>query len=312
MIRSVFIGSSAYGMPALDALCKNGLQPQLVVSQPDRPAGRNLKQVPTPIAAFAQELGLSLFTPDNINDPGSIAMIASVEPQILITASYGGIIGKELRFLAPHRSINLHPSLLPLYRGASPIQSALLHGERVTGTTIYRLVAALDAGPVLLQKSLDVLPNENFSSLHERLAEQAAAMLIDLMRTLPDAFPLEKAQTQGQASWCPKIDNTLCMISWQQPANIVQNKIRAFSYHPGAWCYFRTNKLKILKSELTDLPPTGLCGTIAQISKNTGFTVNCADTQLLITEVQSEGKKMMGAAAYANGARLQPGEKLWM
>jgi len=312
MIRSVFIGSSAYGLPALDALCKHGMQPKLVVSQPDKPAGRNLKTIATPISAYAYEHGLDCFTPDNINDSASVARIAAAQPQLLVTASYGGIIGKELRFLAPYKSINLHPSLLPFYRGASPIQSALLHGEAITGTSIYRLVAALDAGPVLMQNSLEIFPNENYSSLHDRLAEQAAVMLLDFINSIPDALPREKVQIHEQASWCPKIDSTLCMISWQQPAFTVQNKVRAFSYHPGAWCYFRTNKLKILKAELTDLAPSGLCGTIAQIIKNAGFTVNCSDMQLLITEVQAEGKKMMDAAAFANGARLNPGEKLWM
>ncbi len=312
MIRSVFIGSSAYGLPALETLCKHGMQPQLVVSQPDKPAGRNLKTVPTPISNYAQEHGLSVFTPENINTPYSINKIASAQPQILVTAAYGGIIGKELRFLAEFKSINLHPSLLPLYRGASPIQSALLHGEDITGTSMYRLVAALDAGPILHQQSLAILPNENYSSLHDRLAEQAAEMLLDFMKSLTIAYPPESPQKHEQASWCPKIDNSLCMLNWQQSASTVQNKIRAFSYSPGAWCYFRTNKLKILKAELTDYAPDGLCGTISKIIKNTGFTVNCTDQQLLIKEVQAEGKKLMDAAAFANGARLSAGEKLWM
>ncbi|PKN72973.1 MAG: methionyl-tRNA formyltransferase [Candidatus Cloacimonetes bacterium HGW-Cloacimonetes-3] len=311
-MRSVFIGSSAYGLPALELLCKNGMQPQLVVSQPDKPAGRNLTTLPTPITAYAIRHEIPFFTPDSINSESSISYIAATTPDILITASYGGIIGKELRFLAPRKAINLHPSLLPKYRGASPIQSALLKGESTTGTTIYRLIAELDAGPIIAQQSLEILPNENYSSLHDRLAAQAATMLLNFLQKDTTAIPPETPQEHCQASWCPKIDTSLCMISWNNPAEAVLQKINAFSYHPGAWCYFRTGKLKLLKAQLTDLPSEGLCGTIAKIIKNTGFTVNCLDQQLLISEVQAEGKKLMDAAAFANGARLCTGEKLWM
>jgi methionyl-tRNA formyltransferase len=311
MLRSVFIGASSYGLPALDLLCKQGMQPQLVVSQPDKPAGRNLKTQPTPISAYAMQHEIALFTPQNINDSLSISFIAATAPDILITASYGGIIGKELRFLAPNKAINLHPSLLPRFRGASPIQSVLLTGESITGTTIYRLIAALDAGPIIAQQSLEILPGENYSSLHDRLAEQAATMLLSLMVNETGINATETQQEHEKATCCPKIDSSLCMLSWQQPAYAVNNKIRAFSYNPGAWCYFRNGKLKILKAEATDLLPEGQCGTIATIIKNTGWTVNCLDKQLLITEVQAEGKKIMDAAAFANGARLSTGEKLW-
>ncbi|GAB1467819.1 methionyl-tRNA formyltransferase [Candidatus Cloacimonadota bacterium] len=312
MIKSVFIGSSAYGLPALDLMCKNGLAPQVVISQPDKPAGRNLKSVPTPIAAYAIANGLTLFNPDNINDDFSYSLIASSNPDILITASYGGYIGKELRNLARYKSINLHPSLLPKYRGASPIQSAILNGETITGTTIYRLIAALDAGPIIAQQSLEIQQNENYSSLHDRLAEQAASMLLKLLQSLDTIKASETAQVHNQASLCPKFDCSLCNISWHLPAETVNNKIRAFSYHPGAWCYFRKAKLKILQAEPIDELPEGLCGNIAKIIKNTGFTVNCMDKQLLIRQVQAEGKKIMDAAAFANGARLNTGEELWM
>ncbi len=312
MTRSVFIGSSAYGLPALELLCNHGMRPQLVVSQPDKPAGRNLKTSPTPISAYAIQHGLPFFTPENINSEASISYITATAPDILITASYGAVIGKALRFLAPSKAINLHPSLLPKYRGASPIQSALLHGESTTGTTIYRLIAELDAGPIIAQQSLEIFPNENYSSLHNRLAEQAATLLLSLFHDNTITLPPETPQEHSKAGWCPKIDSSLCMISWNNPAYAVVNKINAFAYTPGAWCYFRTGKLKLLKAQPTDQAPEGMCGSIAKIIKNTGFTVNCQDQQLLITEVQAEGKKLMDAAAYANGARLCTGEKLWM
>ncbi|MDD4308805.1 MAG: methionyl-tRNA formyltransferase [Candidatus Cloacimonetes bacterium] len=319
MIRSVFIGSSEYGLPALQLMCRNNLKPILVISQPNKPAGRNLRELATPISLHAILNGLPLLTPQDINSPESIAAIMDLAPDIIITASYGGMIGKKLRFAAPGGAINLHPSLLPKYRGASPINSALLNGEKVTGTSIYRLIAALDAGPIIAQAELPILAGENYSCLHIRLADQAAGMLLDLLNSnfsqngsiSQTRFP-ESPQDHEKATWCPKIDSSLCNISWHNPAEAVYNKIRAFSCDPGAWVYFRNMKLKILTAELTDDKPEGAVGTIARIVKNLGFTVNCSDYQLLVTKVQAAGKKIMDAGSYTNGARVSSGEKLWM
>jgi len=308
----VFIGSSIYGLPALDLLIKQGYQPKLVISQPDKPSGRKQIISPTPVSDYAKANGLNLISQEKINTPEVIACIASLAPDIIITASYGGYIGKDIRRLASRRVINLHPSLLPRYRGASPIQSVLLNGESITGTSIYRLISELDAGPIITQRSLDILPEENYSSLQDRLSQQAAEMLLELMQKSSSESFSETPQDHLMASLCPKIDSSTCMISWQMPAIAILNKIRAFSYVPGAWVYFRRAKLKIMEARLTDNPVDGECGAIAQIVKNTGFTVNCQDKQLLITGVQAEGKKIMPAGAYVNGARLCTGEQLWM
>lgn len=317
MIKYVFIGSSDYGLPALQKLCALGMPPSLVISQPDKPAGRHLKEQLTPISLYALLHGLPLSKPADINSPDSLATIAEAAPQLIITASYGALLRKKLLSIAPLGAINLHPSLLPKYRGASPIQSAILAGETVTGTSIYRMIAAMDAGPVIAQKSLNIDPLDNYSTLHIKLADQAAEMAVDLLGSLKHkeeagySFP-EKPQNQTDATWCPKIDSSLCKISWEAPAVAVHNKIRAFSFDPCAWVYFRHLKLKILNAEQTAFAASGETGTIAQVVKKKGFTVNCLDYQLLITTVQAAGKKIMSAAEFANGARISCGEKLWM
>lgn len=308
MISNVFIGSSAYALPALEMLCKNGMAPKLVISQPDKPAGRKLNPTPTPVALRSRELGLPLLTPDDINQ--SLCEIAACNPDILITASYGAYIGRALRQVAPLKTINLHPSLLPRFRGASPIQSVLLAGEKITGTSIFRLVAEMDAGPVLVQKPLEIFENDNYSSLHQRLADQAAEVLIALLQS-PLPYP-ETAQDAKKATLCPKIDASLCQLDWSVPAAGILNKIRAFSYEPGAWVYFRGSKLKLLEARLFSEKPSGEAGTVVTKIKNTGFTINCTDAQILITSVQAAGKKILDAATFVNGARLEPGEKLWM
>lgn len=288
------------------------MKPLLVVSQPTKPAGRNLNNTPTPVSVFALSNNLLLQTPEDINHPDFIATITELMPDLLVTASYGGFIGKKLRHVAPLGAINLHPSLLPYYRGASPIQSALLHGEQITGTTIYRLIAAMDAGPIICQNTLQIAENENFSSLHERLADQAAGMLKEIILNDILRKQIPTPQEHEKATWCPKIDSSLCMIDWHQNASTIINKIRAFSLSPGAWVYFRGAKLKLLEAQYTDCPNELEPGCIAGITKKTGFTVNCLDKQVLITKVQAANKKIMDAGAFVNGARIETGEKLWM
>lgn len=305
-MRNVFIGSSAFGLKALTALLKAGMAPELVISQPERPAGRNLKPVAQPIALFAHDAGLPLYTPEDINSEESIYRIGLIHPEVLITASYGAMLGKKLRQLAPYQAINLHPSLLPKYRGATPIQSAILNGDELSGCSIIRMVAALDAGPILKQKSIAIAAHENHDALQERLAELAAQMLIELLND-PLPWP-ETSQDDSQASWCRKLRSADEEINWQRSAKDIFNQIRAFSQNPGAYTWFRGSKLKILAADIcSDMQP-GRPGEIAAIIRNTGFTVNCQDRPLLIRQVQAAGKKIMSAAAFINGARISPGE----
>jgi len=307
-MNSVFIGTSAYGVPALKALVEYGMAPKLVVCQPDRPAGRNLKTQPQAVALASRELGLSLITPENINDADSIFRIQEVQPELLITASYGGLLGKKLRLLAPLRAINLHPSLLPRYRGATPIQAAILHGDVVTGTTIFRMIASLDAGPVIIQEELPIMANENHGSLHDRLAAQAARMLMMLLVD-PAAWTFTP-QNEAQATYCQKLSPADLEIEWQQPAHNVSNLIRALSPIPGAVTSLQGSQLKILEAEVLPETCTGLPGTIGDIIKNTGFTINCQDHPILVKLIQAAGKKVLSAAAFINGARIIAGQTI--
>jgi len=216
-MRYLFIGSSEYGLPALNKLIQNGYKPSLIISQPAKHAGRNRHIIPTPISEFADKQNLPLWTPENINSEEAIAKIAKYEAEIIITAAYGGYFKKNIRCLYPLGTVNLHPSLLPKYRGASPIQSAILNGEKETGTTLYKVTAKMDAGPILLQKKLPILDNETYSELNERLKQQAADLLWDFWKMLLKKQELMPTfQDESQASYCSKIDNNTCRINWQK------------------------------------------------------------------------------------------------
>ncbi len=310
-MRYLFIGSSDYGLPALNKLRQNGYEPSLIISQPAKPAGRNLHLTPTPVSQYAIEQKLPLFTPVDINSAESIAKMAEQKAEIIVTAAFGEFINKKIRNLCPFGAVNLHPSLLPKYRGASPIQSALLNGETETGTTISLVSAKMDAGPILAQTKLSIAENETYSELKERLAEQAGDLLLQFWKKLI----MEKSlcvtkQDESKATYCYKITNKTCQIDWNKRTEEIHNQIRAFSLTPGAWTLFRNNKLKILCSEKTEEPANGEPGLICKIEKKRGFFVNCLDFKLLITKVQPAGKKVMEAVAFINGARLREKEKL--
>lgn len=302
--RVVFCGTSEFAIPALRALAYES-HPLLVLSQPARPQGRKLLPQPSELARCAADLDLKVFTPEDVNSPASLEVIRDFAPELIITASYGALLKKELRALAP-LCLNIHPSMLPLLRGATPIQSALLQGFEATGLSIFKLTGRMDAGPVLLQETMPISPDDNYSRLHHKLAALGAEALLRLLRE-PDAYP-PVPQNEAAATYCHKFEKTDTVIDWSQTARQTRDRIRAFSLEPGAWTLRGGKTLKFLAAELTELPLNSQPGSLAHIIKNVGFCVNCADAPLLITQAQPEGKKIMDAWAYQLGARMMPGE----
>lgn len=306
-MRVIFAGSSAFGMPSLQVLKLENV-PLLIISPPDKAAGRDLRRQPCPVAKHARQSGLDLFQPEDVNAPDSLARIRAFAPDLLVTASYGGLIRRELRKLPRFGAVNLHPSLLPQYRGATPIQSALLNGDTLTGVSIFRLNARLDAGPILMQHQVLITETDDFGSLHERLANLSALMLRNLMPQLESGSCEAMAQDDSAASYTRKLGKEDLDLDWYKPATEVLNQIRAFSPQPGAQAWLRGKPLKILAAQLVPEPASGAPGTLAALVKNTGFEVNCGAQRLLLTRVQAAGKKVMDAWAWQLGARLASGD----
>jgi methionyl-tRNA formyltransferase len=306
MMRIIFAGSSEFGLPAI-ALLAAEHTPVLVLSQPDRPAGRNLRPTRCPVAEFALRKGLPLFQPVDVNDPSSLDVISRLKPDLIVTASYGAMLRKTLRFIPRFGAINLHPSLLPRYRGASPIQSALLSGDDVTGNTIFQLTAKLDAGPILSQRQLAISPQDNFTTLQDKLANLAAEQLLELLGSYGSGEVKALPQDEDKASHTAKFTKSDTLLDWDQPAAAVLNRIRAFALEPGACTLLNDSPLKILDAEITPDPSRNAPGTLQSVIKNTGFTINCRDRQLLVKTVQPAGKKVMDCHAFQLGARLSPG-----
>lgn len=276
----------------------------MVISIPPKAMGRKLKVQDNVVAQAAKELKLPLYCPENINSDESIREIQAFKPDLIITASFGAFFGKRLRDLC--LCINLHPSLLPLLRGATPIQTALLQGFDLTGVSIFEMVKKMDAGPVLMQRELPIPEVDNYSSLHLKLSELAAFMLLDFLRD-PAAHPAIE-QDDSLATYCTKIEPSDLEIDWSRDAEAIHNQVRAFSSEPGARSYRQGKMLKILSTSVSDEAINGEPGTLHSTVKNTGFIINCGSGTLLITEVQAQGKKQMPAHSYVLGARLEPHE----
>lgn len=304
---TIFCGTSEFGIPALRALCQSS-PPILVISQPDRPKGRKLQLNPTPISETALELGLPLLRPENPNTPEVLEHITRLAPDVIVTASYGAMLGRSLRRIPPLGAINLHPSMLPLLRGASPIQSALLNGMTRTGMSIFRLNARMDAGDILMQQAVDIAGDDDFGTLHSRLSELAASMLLEYLAA-PDRHP-PQPQDDLCATTCGKLHKQDQEIHWDSPAEEIRRRVRAFAPDPGAWCAFRSAQLKILDAMPVADKPSGIPGSVHQIIKNTGFSVNCADHPILIKRLQPSGKSAMSSWAFQLGARLTEGQFL--
>lgn len=310
--RIIFVGTSEFGSPSLRQLAAHkDYQIALVISQPDRPAGRNQRLSPSPISALARELDLPLACPEQISDQEFVAELTALQPDLIITASYGGMLGKGLRHAAPLGAINLHPSLLPKYRGASPLQEALRNGDSFTGISIFRLSARMDAGPILAQKAFNIDPSENYAELHDRLALEAAEMLIALLDKMRTEDVPAEAQDEAEASYCHKLEKQDMLIDWQQSAASIVNLIRSLAPAPGAFQYLDGQLLKFIRAEVSSERSAGEPGTIQQLIKNTGFTINTGDYQLLVCLIQPAGKKIMPAWAFTLGKKIEPGTKIW-
>ncbi len=302
------MGTPEFAVPSLRRLTDSPYKPVMVVTQPDRPKGRKQRLASPPVKELALELGIPVIQPEDVNDPEAVEQIAAVKPDVVVTAAYGGFLAKNLRELPPFGCLNLHPSLLPLYRGSSPINATIFHGDTVTGNTIFRLTRRMDAGPILYRHEVDIETDECYTELHDRLAVLGGEDLVVTLGMLERGEIVEKKQDHEMATFCGKIEKPDTVIDWTLPAEAIHNHVRGLALQPGAIAFLRDNPLKIIRTGLLEESSDKGPGTIVGIVKNVGFKVATKDRVLLVTEVQPAGKKIMSAHAYNLGARIEEGE----
>ncbi|MBS1717028.1 MAG: methionyl-tRNA formyltransferase [Armatimonadetes bacterium] len=299
----VFFGTASFAVPALRVVAKHCA---LVVTQPDRPSGRGMKLQASPAKEAAMELALPVATPEKARDPEFVASIAALNPDILVVAAYGQILSEALLNTGKHGGINLHGSILPKYRGAAPIQRAIMDGETKTGVTLMQMAKGMDTGDIIDIDETAIVPDETYGELQDRLAEIAARQLEEwLDRLVAGTYP-RLEQDHSKATHAAKLTKQEGELQWDSPAAKEYNRFRAFTPSPGATLRTKLGLVRISKARLHT--ETGEPGTVLKLSA--GCLVAFGDGSIELLEVQPEGRKRISGLDFANGYRLSPGSKL--
>ena len=304
----VFCGTPRFAVPTLEKLVASGHRVHLVVTQPDRPKGRGLELVASPVKESSLKLKIPITQPGKIKTNEEFrAQLAAIKPDAIIVVGYGRIIPQWMLDLPPLGAINLHASLLPKYRGAAPIQWAIANGETVTGNTVMRIDAGLDTGDILVQQELPIGPDDTSETLAPRLAAAGAELLIETLRGLPAGTIHPRKQDGAKATLAPILNKEDGLLDFSRTAPEIYNRLRGFQPWPGAYTRFRGKNLQLLKAKpATEAVPQGELKTFAD-----RLLAGCAqNTCLELLELQLEGKKPTQAKDFVHGYRPKSGERL--
>jgi len=309
-LRIIFMGTPRLAAVNLSALLHTpAFQIAAVVTQPDRPKGRDLKLQPSPVKEIARSAGLPVLQPLKAREETFIAALRVLQPDLIAVAAFGQILPQAILDLPRLGCLNVHTSLLPKHRGAAPIQWAIANGETETGVTIMKMDAGLDTGDILTQRATPIHAEDNGETLHDRLAQIGAELLL---KTIPDYAAGKippRAQNHALATLAPKIKKSDGQIDWQQPAVKVWNRLRAFTPWPGAFTTLSAQPtpqlLKVWQAEV--VANIGASGEILRADKE-GIVVGCGTDSLRITVLQQEGRRRMTAAEFLAGDALRPGQ----
>jgi methionyl-tRNA formyltransferase len=306
-VRLVFAGTPQVAVPALDAIAASRHELLAVVTRPDAPAGRGRKLVRSPAGAWADEHGIEVRTPRRPREPEFLEWLAGVAPDCVPVVAYGALVPPAALEIPARGWVNLHFSLLPAWRGAAPVQHALLHGDQVTGASVFELEAGLDTGPVYGTLTEPVHPTDTAGDLLDRLAVAGAGLLVAVLDAIEDGTGRAEPQPPDGVSTAPKVTVEDARVRWDEPAFAVDRRVRATTPAPGAWTTYRDERVKLLPVTAADgtdpLPP----GEI-RVQRNR-MLVGTGSTPVLLGDVQPAGKKRMAAADWARGARIATGDR---
>jgi len=296
--RIVFMGSPEFALPTLKALAAN-YEVVGVVTQPDRPAGRGKQLTPPPVKVLAQELGLPIVQPNRLREPEAVGQLRAWAPDLIVVAAFGQILRPEVLEMPPYGCINVHASLLPRWRGASPIQAAILNGDSETGITIMRMDAGLDTGPILSQRAIPIWPEEPAGTLSAKLAELGAELLIETLPTYLSGELKPQAQPETGVTSAPLLSKGAGELDFSQGAEVLARRVRAFNPWPGAFTMWKGALLKVHKAHAQEGK-----GKVGERRVQAGLpAIATRDGLLVLDELQPAGKKIMGGGEFLRGTR---------
>jgi methionyl-tRNA formyltransferase len=305
----VFFGTSGFAVPALEKLVASPNRVLAVVTQPDRPAGRGQELHPSPVKEAAVAKGLYLFQPDDCNEYGFLRELRALSPDVIVVVAYGQKLGNEILQMARYACLNIHPSLLPRYRGAEPVARALLNGETHVGVCIVKVVEKMDAGPILGITRVAVPPEATTPELEDQLSLVGAELLMEVVGRVERGDLIEIPQDDREATYAKKFEKAEGRIDWRKPSARIHSFVRALIPYPGAFTIFNGKTRVILwKVRPNRYPqkPDHRPGTILAVDKD-AFTVATADGDVSVLELQPESKRRMNAAEFVNGYQPKPG-----
>lgn len=306
-MRIVYMGTPDFAVPPLRAMAQAGYEIAAVVTQPDKPRGRGKSLQPTPVKEEALRLGIAVWQPQKVREPAFIEELRGLHPDIIVVAAFGQIIPKDILDMPPFGCVNIHASLLPKYRGAAPIQQAVIDGEKESGVTIMRMGTGIDTGDMIAKVVVPLSEEETGGSLFDKLAEAGADLLV---KTLPDIFEgravYEKQPEESPTPYAGMITKEMGRMDFSKSASELERLVRGLNPWPSAFTFLNGKTLKVWKSAAVQEKTNAAPGTVVGSGKE-GIRVACGEGVLLLTEVQLEGKKRMGAEAFLRGCPVETG-----
>ena len=306
-MRIVFMGTPDFAVPSLEALIGAGHEVAGVFSQPDRPVGRHQNKLqPTPVKVCAQAHGIPVYQPEKLRDGAALAVLKELAPELIVVAAYGRVLPDDILALPPKGCVNVHSSLLPKYRGAAPINWAILNGDGETGVTIMDMARELDAGDILAQVSTPIGPEEDAAGLFDRLARLGGELLVETVERIEAGTAARTPQDPERVSYAPMLSKALSPVDWTRPAQAVHDQIRGLIPWPGASTDALTGEtLKLWKSRVADRTAQASPGTVLAAGP-AGIDMACGGGSVLtILELQAPGSRRMGAGDYLRGHPLE-------
>jgi len=308
----VFMGTPDFAATALEKLADSGENVVMAVTQPDRAKGRGKGIAVSPVKKCALERGIEVFQPEKVKEASAVQYIRDRAPELIIVAAFGQILSKEILDIPKYGCINIHASLLPKYRGASPIQSCIMDGEKETGVTIMRMDEGLDTGDIILQRSIPIAEDETGGSLFDKLSELGASLMIEAVSDLKEGKTEYTPQDSSKSSYTALLKKNSGRLDFSGEAVELERIIRALDPWPSAWTKYGEKTLKIWKAHVIEDNITGdtaKAGEIISVTKD-NFTIKCGNGSLVIEELQQEGKKRMSSHDFLLGMKVKTGDIL--
>lgn len=307
-MRLVFMGSPDFAVESLELLNKSNHHILTVVTAPDKPRGRGRKVSPTPVKVEALKLGLPFLQPKNLKAKDFLESLKDLEPDLNVVVAFR-ILPEVVFSLPTFGSVNLHASLLPQYRGAAPINWVLIHGETHTGLTTFLLKKRVDTGDILLQREVEITPEDDFGSLYDRMAKEGAKLLLETIDGIEKGSIVSCPQNQKGATIAPKLTPETGLINWNLPAEKILNLIRGLSPVPGAYSFTCDKKIIFLKAALVKKDITADVGSVIDSDPKKGFIVACGQKALEVLVLKPQGRRVMGSAEYVRGYHVKIGDR---